>query len=124
MNVFEKLRQVKELFIEIEESLLFEITQKLANHWHYKKHRKNIKLTKQEAQIYETYITNSLNPSTVYKWMLLVKVPSELRSKIRNYNLKQNQILKEKRELKELKNLSEQEFLNKIKNSVRRYIIR
>ena len=124
MNVFEKLKKIRELFPDIEDSILFETTQKLTNHWHYKKDRKNTKLTKEEAQVYETYITNSLNPSTVYKWMLLVKVPSELRSKIRNYNLKQNQILKEKKELKELGNISEQEFLNKIKNSVRRYIIR
>ncbi len=124
MNVFEKLRKVKELFPEIEDSILFETTPKLANHWHYKKDRKNTKLTKGEAQVYEVYITNSLNSSTVYKWMLLVKVPSELRSKIRNYNLKQNQILKEKREIKELGNISEQEFLNKIKTSIRRYIIR
>ena len=123
MSVFEKLRHVKNLVPEIDDKDWFEMTQKLANHWHYHK-RKKIKLSKEEAELYEVYITNNINPSTVYKWMLLTKVPSYLRMRIRSDELKQKDIIEKKRELRVISSVTEKDLMYQIKDCVMRYIIR
>lgn len=123
MSVFEKLRHVKNLVPEINDKDWFIMTQKLANKWHYKK-RKNVKLSKEEAKLYEVYITNNINVSTVYKWMLLTKVPSYLRMRIRSDELKQKDIIEKKKELRSISSVTEKDFMYQIKDTIMRYVIR
>ena len=124
MSVFDKISQVKKLFPDIEEQELLGVTQRLANRWHYNEKRKQVKLAKSEVAIYEVLINNGLNPSTVYKWLLLTQVPGEVRSQIRHGELNIQQVLAKKREIKSLNNMTSQEVMKQIRDAVERYIIR
>ncbi|MEA2036278.1 MAG: hypothetical protein U9O94_02130 [Nanoarchaeota archaeon] len=123
MSVFEKLRHVKNLVPDIDDKDWFVMTQKLANKWHYKK-KKKVRLSKEEAKLYEVYIANKINPTTVYKWMLLTKVPSYLRMRIRSDELKQKDIVEKKRELRTISSVTEKDFMYQVKNTIMRYVIR
>jgi hypothetical protein len=86
MNVYEKVENVRELVSFSLPALGFEdlvrITQRLYNRWQYRKKGKRVEFSKEELKVYEILINNCYNPQTVYKWLLLVKVPNVLKNKL------------------------------------------
>ena len=63
---------------------LLEIMSKLA-HFHYNK--KKYLIMGEERELYNCLIENSYNPYTVYRWLLLERIPDDIR-----FQLKQNKI--------------------------------
>ena len=128
MNVFCKLKDLrshveKEMGV-ISDIELCKLTQRLANQWHYKNGKKGFRLSKQEAQLYEIYVKNHYNPSTVYKWLLLARTPQELREKIKQGSISQREAWAQKSEFRSCFNVSDKQLLHNIKDAVERYIIR
>ncbi|MEK6921021.1 MAG: hypothetical protein AABX82_04005, partial [Nanoarchaeota archaeon] len=79
MNIFGKISNMKRVLdqnsIVLTAEQLLVILRKLGNLWHYNKNKHKVSLTTEEATIYEILITNSINPATAYKWMLLAAAP-------------------------------------------------
>ena len=48
-----------------------------------KKKRKQLSLTQTERILYDFLIKNNLNPSTTYRWFLAVRVPEDIKDKLR-----------------------------------------
>jgi len=47
-----------------------------------KKKRKQLDLTQTERILYDFLIRNKLNPSTIYRWFLAVRVPEDIKDKL------------------------------------------
>ena len=129
MNVFMKVRQVRELIkAELDENLthkqLTQILQRIFNNWYRKKNKSKAKITKQEVEIYEILMNNSINPGTAYRWFLLANSPDELKQKLMTRKIGINQAFKEKRVLKKIYSVTERELLDDVLDCVNRYVVR
>lgn len=86
-KMFEQLSKLKGLLkTELKEYASTELkssVQRLAN-WQYKskKEKKEIKLTKEDAIIFDFLLKYKYNPSTVYRWLLLEESPKELQEQL------------------------------------------
>ncbi len=69
---------------------LDEMISKLA-HYHYNK--KQFIVLGEEKAVYDLLIENSLNPYTVYRWILLERVPETVRFQLRQGQLNQKKAL-------------------------------
>lgn len=77
-----------------------EILSKLA-HFHYNK--KKFILLGIERDVYDYLISQGYNPFTVYRWLLLERVPEEVRFQIRKGELNQKQALRKAFRIKQTK---------------------
>jgi len=127
MDVFAKLREIIETVmkeLELSQLELFQATQKLSNKWHYKK-AENIELSKKEVMLYEWYLNNNYNPSTIYKWMLLIKdAPVEVKEQLQRGQIGVSKARQLVQEYKELNCVSQHEFIKLVADNVNRYLIR
>lgn len=55
--------------------------------YHYNK--KKFVVLGEERKLYNFLVENSLNPFTVYRWLLLERVPDEIRFQLKNHLLSQ-----------------------------------
>lgn len=103
INIFERVdeikKQLKEILPEIEESRFLSMLshcrrQYEGNLYHGRrttdkeeiKKRPVSKLTESERIIYEFLLKNNLNPSTSYRWFLAVRVPEDIKEKLKRGN--------------------------------------
>ncbi|MBI5002086.1 hypothetical protein HZC31_01760 [Candidatus Woesearchaeota archaeon] len=125
MNVFEKISNTRQLLqqhgFRYTDDELFAVMRKLGNEWHYKKQNS---LTQQEAAIYELLMTNSINPNTAYKWLLLIQAPQDVQKLLETKRVSQRNAFAQKREHYLMKSTTDDTFLNMILDSTRRYLIR
>ena len=92
--------------------------------WHYpKKRKKGMVLSKDEAKIYEYLRSNSLNPSTVYKWFLACKATGDVARALREGTIGLKAALRGTRPFKKL-SATEAEFMFHIKSTLQKYVIR
>lgn len=127
MDVFAKIKEIidnagTELgFNHLE---LFQATQKLSNKWHYTKSEK-IQLNQKEVMLYEWYLNNNYNPSTIYKWMLLIKdAPVDVKEQLARGQIGISKAREMVKEYKQLNCISEQEFVRLVADNINRYLIR
>ena len=91
-NWIEKLDEVKKLLQNSFPNLeMRNMQDKMSNIAHYHYNKKHSMLLGEDKKIYNFLIENSYNPYTVYRWMLLDKIPEDIR-----FQLKQNQISQKK----------------------------
>ena len=91
-NWIEKLDEVKLLLREKFPKIdLRNMQDKMSGIAHYHYNRKKSMIWGDDKKIYNMLIENSFNPYTVYRWMLLDKVPEDIR-----FQLKENQISQKK----------------------------
>ncbi len=87
-SFIEKLKTLRnalnEVFPTVDVHNLIKIMNKLA-HYHYKKSK--FYIVGVEKELYNFLIENSYNPYTVYRWLLLEKVPEDIK-----FRLKQNEL--------------------------------
>lgn len=85
---------------------LCQIMGKLA-HYHYNK--KKYIILGLEKELYNGLIENSLNPFTVYRWLLLERVPQDIQFQLKQARISQKKAVSEafKRRHEGLKELSE-----------------
>ena len=67
----------------------------MSNLGHYHYNRKNKILLGQELELYNFLIKNSFNPYTVYRWLLLERLPEDIKYQIKNHKLSQNKAISE-----------------------------
>ena len=92
--------------------------------WHYpKKRTKGMTITKDEAMVYEYLRSNSLNPSTVYKWFLACSSTGTVAKQLREGTIGLKAALRGTRPFKQL-TPTEAEFLFHIKSRIQKYVIR
>lgn len=93
-NFLGKLKSLKkellEAFNEDDVRNLAELMSKLA-HYHYNK--KKYFMVGKEKEIYNFLITNGYNPFTVYRWMLLERVPEDIRFQIKQKQITQKRAI-------------------------------
>ena len=89
-NFIEKLLSLKKI---LESRFSVEILQDLDKtmsrlaHYHY--HKKYGFLVGRDRDLYNFLIENSYNPFTVYRWLLLEKLPDDIKFQIKNKQLTQ-----------------------------------
>ncbi len=128
MNIFGKISNLKKVLeqnsIVLTDKQLLTILRKLGNLWHYNKNKHKISLTTEEAAIYEILITNSINPATAYKWMLLSAAPEQIQMQLKTEEISQKQAFTQKQQFYHMQSTTDEEFMNAVADSIRRYVIR
>lgn len=93
-NFVTKLEEVRKLMVirlpNFDVQNLAEIMSKLA-HYHYDK--KRFLVTGKERELYNLLIENSYNPFTVYRWLLLDRVPQEIKWQLKNRQVSQKRAI-------------------------------
>ena len=86
----EKLNEVKILlkkkFPELE---VHNVQEKMSNIAHYHYNKKNSMLLGGDRKIYNVLIENGFNPYTVYRWILLEKIPEDIRFRLNEQQISQ-----------------------------------
>ena len=103
---------------------LLPILRKVGNLWHYNKNKHKVSLTTEEATIYEILITNSINPATAYKWMLLAAAPEQIQIQLKTEEISQKEAFTQKQQFYHMQSTTDEEFRNVVADSIRRYVIR
>ena len=95
-DFIERLKTLKEKLIErfpeIDVPNLCKMMAKIA-HFHY--NRRKFMVTGFERELYNWLIENSYNPYTVYRWLLLEKVPDDIRFQLRQNYISQKKAFSE-----------------------------
>lgn len=126
-TVYDKLRALqdhvkKELGYDNEKSL-YEMTCKLSS-WHYpKKRTKDMTINDKELKLYEFFINNDYNPSTVYKWMLACNTSDDILKKVKSGEIGLKKALSTAKPFKRLEQV-EEEMMYRIKMSIKKYVVR
>ena len=93
-SFIEKLKTLRKALVEKFPTLdvhnLLKIMNKLA-HYHYKKSQ--FYIIGMEKDMYNFLIENSYNPYTVYRWLLLEKVPEDIKFRLRQNEITQKQAI-------------------------------
>ncbi|MCF7861093.1 hypothetical protein K9M79_02520 [Candidatus Woesearchaeota archaeon] len=96
LSYIEGLKTVRNLvesrYPDVSGRLFDEMLSKLA-HYHY--NRKKFILLGQEREVYNLLIENSHNPFTVYRWLLLERIPDEVRFQLRQGQISPKKALSE-----------------------------
>ncbi|MDD3175349.1 MAG: hypothetical protein PHU51_02635 [Candidatus Nanoarchaeia archaeon] len=126
-TIYDKLRKVNELvkktFPNLDEKTLFRYSSKLAT-WHYpKKRSKTTILSSEEVALYELYLNNNYNPSTIYKWMLAGNCTESVQKKLMKGSIGLRKALSLPKPFKAT-NPIEQELMYQIKVCINKYVIR
>lgn len=125
MNVFEKVKKVREVVGDVYPLLSVEelagIVGFLSNHWHGKKRKRNIKLTQQQLLIYDLLLKNGFNPATVYKWLLLATAPGDVREQVRD-GVPIVKALRQRRKTQQLLSIDEKQFIEAVIKCVEQFV--
>ncbi len=93
-NFVTKLEEVRKLIVmrlpSINVQNLVEIMSKLA-HYHYNKRR--FLLVGEDRELYNLLAENSYNPFTVYRWLLLERIPEEVKWQLKNHQVSQKRAI-------------------------------
>ena len=122
-KVFQKLAEVKDLLrqrCKIKNEDFDKLISRIGN-WYY---RKDFPLTNQEQKVLEVLLSHKYNPHTVYRWSLIVKVPEEIKSKLRLGLIGQKKASRQKQYFKNLYSSDEQNIHRAVIDLVERYIVR
>ena len=126
MNVFQKARNVRELVNDVYPQMapdeLKGIVGFLANYWHGNKRKRHVKLTKEQLTIYELLVSNSYNPATVYRWLLLAEVPGQIREHLHDKSISLHDALRQKRRQKRCLSIDERQFIDAVVKCVETFV--
>jgi hypothetical protein len=93
-NFVTKLDEVRKLIVmrlpSIDVQNLAERMSKLA-HYHYNK--KRFLLVGEDRELYNLLVESSYNPFTVYRWLLLERVPEEVKWQLKNRQVSQKRAI-------------------------------
>ena len=93
LGKLERLRKLLDSRLSFPEGQnLYSIMSKLA-HYHYNK--KQYMVLGFEKELYDFLIENSYNPFTVYRWLLLERIPEEVRFQLRQGQISQKKAMSE-----------------------------
>ena len=89
-NFIEKLNHLREqLRSRLPTVNMQNLTKMMCQVAHYHYNKKGTFLLGEEKNIYQFLIDNSYNPFTVYRWLLLERVPEDIRFQLREHRISQ-----------------------------------
>jgi len=95
-NYLEKLHAFKKLLYSecswTESRNLQEMMSKLG-HYHYNKNK--FMIFGEEKTLYDFLIKNSYNPYTIYRWLLLEKIPEDIKYRLKDKEMSQKKAVSE-----------------------------
>ncbi|MDD3175259.1 MAG: hypothetical protein PHU51_02170 [Candidatus Nanoarchaeia archaeon] len=95
-NYLEKLHSFKKLLYSEcslnESHNLLEMMGKLG-HYHY--HKEKFILLGKEKEIYDFLMKNHFNPYTIYRWLLLERIPEDIKHQLKNKEMSQKKAVSE-----------------------------
>jgi hypothetical protein len=95
-NFVEKLSVLrKSLAVRFPSMNVQNLTETMGRLGHYHYHKKQFILLGEERELYNFLIENSYNPYTVYRWLLLERLPEELRFMIKERRMSQRKAVSE-----------------------------
>jgi hypothetical protein len=115
LSFIDELRTVRKLVesrhLDVNGRLFDKMLSKLA-HYHYNK--KNFILLGMERKVYNLLIENSYNPFTVYRWLLLERIPEEIRFQLRQGQISQKKALSKAFQIKKDKQEQTKETIKEL----------
>lgn len=115
--------KLKKDFPELDDMKVYRLLGKLAS-WHYPKKRwTGIKLSKEEARLYEWILNFGCNPDTVYKWYRILGFNKEIQEKLRYKQITLKEAKTYNKPFRRLSSL-ESELMYQIRQSITRYLVR
>ncbi len=93
-NFLTKLEQVRKLIsVQFPQENVQNIMPKMTKlaHFHYNKRR--YMLMGKDRDLYNYLLENGYNPYTVYRWLILEKVPEEIKWQLKNRQISQRQAI-------------------------------
>ena len=95
-NFVEKLSTLrKSLVVRFPTMNVQNLTEIMGRLGHYHYHKKKLIILGEERELYNFLIENSFNPYTVYRWLLLERLPEELRFMIKERRISQRKAVSE-----------------------------
>ena len=95
-NYLQKIESLRKLVYsrlsQLDGHNLLKIMSKLA-HYHYNK--KKYMILGLEKELYDFLIENSYNPFTIYRWLLLERVPDDIKFQIKQKKISQKKAISE-----------------------------
>jgi len=69
------------------------LTEKMSKLAHYHYNKRNFLIMGEDRELYNFLIENSYNPFTVYRWLLLERVPDEIKWQLKNRQISQKRAI-------------------------------
>lgn len=81
------------------------------------------KLDNEEIIVYETLLKNKLNPSTVYRWLLVANSPEDIRLKVQSGQLSIRKALNHRNMIRKQFSTDDDKFIREVIWYVEEYIL-
>ena len=93
-NFVTKLEELRKLLVVRFPSLdVRSLTEKMSKLAHYHYNERNFLIMGEDRELYNFLIENSYNPFTVYRWLLLERVPDEIKWQLKNRQISQKRAI-------------------------------
>jgi hypothetical protein len=93
-NCVTKLEQVRELIVmRFPKMDVRNLVEKMSKVGHYHYNKKKYLLLGENRELYNFLIENSYNPYTIYRWLLLERIPSEIKWQLKNKQISQKRAI-------------------------------
>lgn len=93
-NFVTKLEELrKKLLVRFPSLNVRDLTDKMSKLAHYHYNKRNFLIMGEDRELYNFLIENSYNPFTVYRWLLLERVPDEIKWQLRNRQISQKRAI-------------------------------
>ena len=93
-NFVTKLEELRKLLVVRFPSLnVRDLTDKMSKLAHYHYNKRDFLIMGEDRELYNFLIENSYNPFTVYRWLLLERVPDEIKWQLRNKQISQKRAI-------------------------------
>ena len=93
-NFVTKLEELRKLLVVRFPSLnVRDLTEKMSKLAHYHYNKRNFLIMGEDREFYNFLIENSYNPFTVYRWLLLERVPDEIKWQLKNKQISQKRAI-------------------------------
>lgn len=93
-NFAEKLVQVRNLIgVRLPSVDVQNLVERMSKLGHYHYNRKSAMLFGVDRELYNLLIENGYNPYTVYRWLLLERIPESIRWQLKQHQINQKQAI-------------------------------
>lgn len=124
-DVFKKANKVYQLLeneLKIDKDEVNRIVSKLVNGFHNRSRDKTV-LSKKEASVYELLLSKKYNPNTVYRWLLVVNSPEEIKTKLKSGELSIREALEKRNKIRKQFTTNDEDIIKEIIWHVEEYIL-
>lgn len=93
-NFVTKLEELrKKLLVRFPSLNVRDLTEKMSKLAHYHYNKRDFLIMGEDRELYNFLIENSYNPFTAYRWLLLERVPDEIKWQLKNKQISQKRAI-------------------------------